>query len=51
MNDFITKSIPREKAELLPELQKAYSQKLGVKVKQGDAIGLAIENEYKRNAK
>lgn len=52
MNEnFVTKSVPREKAELVPELQKAYSQKLGVKVKQGDAIGLAIENEYKRNVK
>lgn len=52
MNEnFVTKSVPREKAELVPELQKAYSQKLGVNVKQGDAIGLAIENEYKRNVK
>lgn len=46
--NFITKSVPREKAELLPELQKAYSEKLGVRIGQGDAIGLAIENEYKR---
>ena len=36
---------------LLPKLQAVYSQKLGVKVKQGDAIGLAIENELKRNVK
>ena len=51
MSDFITKSVPRDKAELLPKLQEAYSQKLGVKVKQGDTIGLAIENEYKRIVK
>lgn len=51
MSDFITKSVPREKADLLPKLQEVYSQKLGVKVKQGDAIGLAIENEFKRNVK
>ena len=50
-DNFITKSVPREKAELLPELQKAYSEKLGVRIGQGDAIGLAIENEYKRNVK
>ena len=49
--NFITKSVPREKAQLLPELQKAYSEKLGVRIGQGDAIGLAIENEYKRNVK
>lgn len=50
-DNFITKSIPREKAKFIPELQKAYSQKIGVNIGQGDAIGLAIENEYKRVVK
>lgn len=46
--DYIVKNIPRDKAERIPSLQKAYSEKLGVNVSQGDAIGLALENEYKR---
>lgn len=48
--DFVVKNIPRDKAERIPALQKAYSEKLGVSVSQGDAIGLALENEYKRVA-
>lgn len=51
MSDYITKSVPREKANLVPDLQKAYSDKLGIKVTQGDAIGLALENEHKRVVK
>lgn len=49
MDQFIVKAIPRSKAEkTIPTLQKAYSEKLGVKVSQADAIGLALDHEYKR---
>lgn len=49
MDQFIVKAIPRSKAEkTIPTLQKAYSEKLGVSISQADAIGLALENEYKR---
>ena len=46
--DFIVKPVPRQKAELIPDLQKAYSEQLGVTVSQADAIGLALANEHKR---
>lgn len=49
MDQFIVKAIPRSKAEkTIPTLQKAYSEKLGVNISQADAIGLALENEFKR---
>lgn len=48
---FITKPILRETEPMIDHLRKAYSQKLGVSVKQGEAISLAIKNEYKRNVK
>lgn len=52
MNDrFITKPILRETEPLINPLRKAYSDKLGVDVKQGEAISMAIKNEYKRNVK
>lgn len=50
-NKFITKPILRETEPLIDPLRKAYSEKLGVSVKQGEAISLAIKNEYKRNVK
>lgn len=52
MNDkFITKPILRESAQYIGPLCKAYSGKLGVSVKQGEAISMAIKNEYKRIVK
>ena len=49
MNDkFITKPILRETVPMIDPLRKAYSEQLGVSVKQGEAISLAIKNEYKR---
>ena len=45
---FITKPILRESVHMIGPLQKAYSDMLGVSVKQGEAISLAIKNEYKR---
>lgn len=52
MNEkFITKPILRETEPLIDPLRRAYSDKLGVSVKQGEAISLAIKNEYKRHVK
>ena len=52
MNDkFITKPILRETEPMIDQLKKVYSEKLGVSVKQGEAISLAIKNEYKRHVK
>jgi hypothetical protein len=52
MNDrFVTKSVLRETEPLIDPLRKAYSEKLGVTVRQGEAISIAIKNEYKRNVK
>lgn len=52
MNDkFITKPILRETEPMIGPLRKAYSDKLGVSVSQGETISLAIKNEYKRNVK
>ncbi|MBO7550674.1 MAG: hypothetical protein J6T62_04340 [Fibrobacter sp.] len=48
---FITKPILRDAEPMIDPLRKAYSEKLGVSVKQGEAISLAIKNEYKRNVK
>ena len=49
MEQFIVKAIPRSKAKkTIPTLQKAYSEKLGVSISQADAIGIALENEFKR---
>lgn len=48
---FITKPILRETEPLIDPLRRAYSDKLGVNVKQGEAISMAIKNEYKRNVK
>lgn len=48
---FITKPILRDTVPLIGQLQKAYSDKIGVSVKQGEAISLAIKNEYKRVVK
>ena len=50
-NKFITKPILRETEPMIDPLRKAYSEKLGVSVKQGEAISLAIKNEYKRHVK
>lgn len=52
MNDkFITKPILRDSVQYIGPLCKAYSGKLGVSVKQGEAISMAIKNEYKRIVK
>lgn len=52
MNDkFITKPILREADPFIRPLCKAYSEKLGVSVKQGEAISIAIKNEFRRNVK
>lgn len=52
MNErFITKPILRETEPMIDPLRKAYSEKLGVSVKQGEAISIAIKNEYKRHVK
>lgn len=48
---FITKPILRETELMIDRLRKAYSEKLGVSVKQGEAISLAIKAEYKRHVK
>lgn len=48
---FITKPILRETEPMIDPLRKAYSEKLGVSVKQGEAISLAIKNEFKRQVK
>ena len=48
---FITKPILRATEPMIDPLRKAYSEKLGVSVKQGEAISLAIKNEYKRHVK
>lgn len=50
-NKFITKPILRETEPMIDPLRKAYSEKLGVSVKQGEAISLAIKNEFKRHVK
>lgn len=50
-NKFITKPILREIEPMIAPLRKAYSKKFGVSVKQGEAISLAIKNEYKRHVK
>ena len=50
-NKFITKPILRETEPMIDPLRKAYSEKLGVSVKQGEAISLAIKNEYTRHVK
>jgi|GEM_PF-4000514 len=46
--NFITKPILKDAEPLIIPLMQAYSQQLGVSVKQGAAISLAIKNEYKR---
>ena len=52
MNEkFITKPILRETEPMIDQLRKVYSDKLGVSVKQGEAISLAIKNEFKRHVK
>lgn len=48
---FVTKPILRNAEPMIKPLMKAYSEKLGVSVKQGEAISIAIKNEYKRNVK
>lgn len=48
---FITKPILRDTEPMINPLRKAYSEMLGVSVKQGEAISLAIKNEYKRHVK
>ena len=45
---FITKPILRETEPMIAPLRKAYSDLLGVSVKQGETISIAIKNEYKR---
>jgi hypothetical protein len=45
---FITKPILRETEPMIGPLKKAYSEMLGVSVKQGEAISIAIKNEYNR---
>ena len=45
---FITKSILRETEPMIGPLKKAYSKMLGVSVKQGEAVSIAIKNEYNR---
>lgn len=50
-NKFITKPILRETEPMIDPLRKAYSEKLGVSVKQGEAISIAIKNEFKRHVK
>ena len=48
---FVTKPILRNTEPLIKPLMKAYSEKLGISVKQAEAISLAIKNEHKRNVK
>lgn len=45
---FITKPILRETESMIGPLKKAYSEMLGVSVNQGEAISIAIKNEYNR---
>ena len=45
---FITKSIPRSAEPMIEPLMKGYSKELGIPVKQGQAILLALTNEYNR---
>lgn len=48
---FITKPILRESEQYIGPLKNAYTKKLGVSVKQAEAISMAIKNEYKRVVK
>ena len=45
---YTTISIPGTFAELIPQLQKTYSQQKGVNVSRGETVGIAIQNEAER---
>lgn len=45
---FITKPILRDTEPLIGPLKKEYSKILGISVNQGEAISMAIKNEYNR---
>ena len=47
---YTTISIPKNFEHLIPKLQKAYAENMGLNVSRGETVGIAIKNEFEKNS-